>query len=211
MKLFAHSFGLVTGFVLLLTITPSWGQIATCSSPGCNPTVSDANANTGGGTAALILPTGSANTAFGDHALFSNSTGSDNTASGRGALRDNTDGQNNTASGASALQFNTSGDNNTAIGVHALDNNLTGSKNTAVGVEALAHNLGNKNVAIGFRAGIALMDGNNNVYLDNAGVANESQTMRLGDTQTRTFIVGITTANVNGATVEVDANGQLGI
>ena len=34
--------------------------------------------------------------------------------------------------------------------------------------------------------------------------------MRLGDTQTRTFIVGIATANVGGATVEIDTTtGQL--
>src|SRR5262245_36687579 len=166
---------LAGSLIMLLTITPSWGQ-PVCAAPGCNPTASDQHGNTGGGTEALIHVTGSGNTAFGDHALLSNSTGSDNTASGRGALESNIDGQNNTACGASALQFNTTGDNNTATGVHALNNNLTGSKNTAVGVDALVHNLGNKNVAIGFRAGSTLTDGNNNVYLDNVGVAEESQT-----------------------------------
>src|SRR5262249_21417172 len=39
----------------------------------------------------------------------------------------------------------------------------------------------------------------------------ESQTMRLGKAQVRTFIAGIVSANVNGATVEIDSNGQLGI
>ena len=43
---------LLAGLVLLLTITPSWGQ-PVCVAPGCNPTVSDANNNTAGGTGAL--------------------------------------------------------------------------------------------------------------------------------------------------------------
>jgi hypothetical protein len=34
--------------------------------------------------------------------------------------------------------------------------------------------------------------------------------MRLGDTQTRTFIAGIVTANVNGATVEIESRGGPG-
>ena len=35
--------------------------------------------------------------------------------------------------------------------------------------------------------------------------------MRLGDTQTRTFIAGINTAGVSGTAVVVNANGQLGV
>jgi hypothetical protein len=70
---------------------------------------------------------------------------------------------------------------------------------------------GNKNIGIGFNAGVSLNKGNNNIYLDNVGGGDESQTMRLGDTQARTFIAGIVTANVKGATVEINANGQLGI
>jgi hypothetical protein len=82
---------------------------------------------------------------------------------------------------------------------------------TAVGTNALLLSTGNKNIAIGFNAGTNLASGHNNVYIRNAGVAAESQTMRLGDSQTRTFIAGIVTAGVSGATVQVDANGQLGI
>jgi hypothetical protein len=241
---------LVAGLVLLLTITPSWGQ-PVCVAPGCNPTASDANKNTAGGTGALVNvdetinggldntafgfsalasttigdsntatgksvlqsnTTGSANTASGRHALTLNTTGNRNTASGRGALQSNTDGSNNTASGANALQSNTTGDDNTVSGFHALDNNLTGSRNTAVGVEALVHSLGDQNIAIGFGAGSTPANGSNNIYLANVGVADESQTMRLGDTQTRTFIVGIATTNVNGATVEINTTtGQLGV
>ncbi len=42
----------VAGLVLMLPITPSWGQ-PVCASPGCNPTLSDENFNTEGGTGAL--------------------------------------------------------------------------------------------------------------------------------------------------------------
>jgi Chaperone of endosialidase len=204
---------LALGLVLMLFITPSWAQTTPiCSSPGCNPTTSDLNGNTAGGTGALgTFVSGVANTAFGQNALQGNTTGNNNTATGTATLFENLTGSNNTASGFQALQSNTSGDHNTASGVNALFRNTAGSKNTAVGEAALRQSTGNKNIAVGFRAGESLTNGNNNIYLDNVGGSNESQTMRLGDTQTRTFIAGIVTANVSGATVEIDGNGQLGI
>jgi hypothetical protein len=52
MKAFARFSAMLTGLVLLLTSTPSWGQ-PTCSSPGCDPTASDLAGNTAGGTNAL--------------------------------------------------------------------------------------------------------------------------------------------------------------
>ncbi len=159
---------LVAGLVLLMHVTPSWGQLV-CASPGCNPTLSDLNHNTAGGTAALhsafVGPLGVgafANTAFGYDALFRNTigiantatgalglfsnTGSFNTATGVEALFSNTDGGGNTASGSSALTSNTSGSNNTASGASALLANATGNFNTAAGVEALRSNIdGQKN------------------------------------------------------------------
>jgi hypothetical protein len=209
---FARLVPVVTGLVMLLNITPSWGQTPVCVAPGCNPTVSDENGNTASGSGALVNnPTGSNNTASGSGALSGNTTGSTNTASGVNALTSNTTGSGNTASGVSVLSHNTAGNDNVATGENALLENLIGSKNTAIGTEALVRSTGNKNIAIGFRAGIQLITGHNNVYLDNRGSAVESQTMRLGDSQERTFIAGIVTADVNGATVEIDANGQLGI
>ena len=44
----------VASLVLMLQSTPSWGQ-PVCALPGCNPTVSDANGNSAGGTGALPL------------------------------------------------------------------------------------------------------------------------------------------------------------
>jgi hypothetical protein len=98
---------------------------------------------------------------------------------------------------------------NTASGSQALGFNTTGNKNTAFGIEALFNSIGNKNIAIGFKAGNTLTSGNNNIYLGNPGNGDESKTMRLGSVETSTFIAGIATAGVSGATVEIDANGQL--
>ena len=295
-KPFARSIAMVTGLVVLLTSTLSWGQTPVCASPGCNPTESDANFNTAGGTFALNAvtsgtdntafgrsalavtsggddntavgarallfnngnfntsvgssalfsnTTGGSNTAIGANALFDNTTGFFNTASGASALANNTLGVSNTASGVSALLGNTTGTNNTASGVSALANNTTGffntasgvnallgnttgTENTASGVSALSHNVtgfgntavgrsalanstGNKNIAIGFQAGTTLTSGHNNIFIGNQGAGAESQTIRVGTAQTRTFIAGINVAGVSGATVVVDGNGQLGV
>ena len=211
MKPLARLFAIATGLALMLHSTPSWGQ-PVCASPGCNPTTSDASNNTAGGTSSLgSLSAGTENTAFGRSALVSNTTGTGNTASGANALAENTTGIGNTASGNAALRRNTAGIANTASGQAALFFNTTGRMNTAVGQAALRQSTGSNNIAIGFNAGATLTNGNYNIYLENFGGGDESQTMRLGGIQTRTFIAGIVTANVNGATVEIDANGQLGI
>jgi endosialidase-like protein len=168
--------------------------------------------NTAAGVSALHdNTTGNRNTATGFAALSSNTTASDNTATGTSALGDNTSGGNNTASGSGALSLNTTGSFNTASGAHALSSNITGIKNTAVGYQALADSTGSRNIAIGYQAGADLATGNNNIYIGHAGAANESLTMRLGSNQTRSFIAGIAGTNVNGTTVMIDGNGQLGV
>jgi trimeric autotransporter adhesin len=135
-----------------------------------NPTASDSNANTAGGTNALIMTagryntgfgyealrhdtTGQENTAIGIDALYANTTGNENTAIGSGALESNTTGYHNTASGVNALTGNTEGIENTASGHGALFYNTTGAHNTASGVNALYVNTtGNYNTANGFEA-----------------------------------------------------------
>jgi len=159
MKRLALLFAMVIGLTLMLNDPSSGGPPplpATCSFPGCNPTVSDANGNTAGGTGALVnvdetpITGGRSNTALGDHALTTNTTGESNTGTGTSALRDNVTGSFNTANGAFALQHNTLGELNTATGVNALGANTTGSGNTAIGVAALGINLiGDDNTALG--------------------------------------------------------------
>jgi len=233
MKPLPRFVAIVAPLVLLLHNTPSWGQ-PVCALPGCNPTTSNTNQNTAGGTGSLIsvvsgaaggfnntafgahvldsTTTGSANTAIGVDALGNNTTGSFNTASGISALLGNTTGQRNTAIGTSALFANSTGSLNTATGNLALFMNNTGTKNTAVGSEALNNSTGNKNIGIGYQAGTNLASGHNNIYIGSAGGgSSESQTIRVGTAQSQTFIAGINTAVVSGATVVVNGNGQLGI
>ena len=168
--------------------------------------------NTASGSEALLFnSTGSNNTASGDHALFHNTMGINNTASGFNALFSNTNGRTNTAIGIQALFSNDTGGRNTAVGGGTLLANASGSKNTAVGVAALQQALGTRNVAIGFQAGITLVNGNNNIYIGNQGNGDEFQTIRIGTAQGQTFIAGINTATVSDAQVMVDTStGQLG-
>jgi hypothetical protein len=203
--------------------TASGVEALSSNTTGDNNTASGVNAlfnntdgsdNTASGRSALLSnTTGSSNTASGRNALSSNTTGDNNTASGRSALESNTTGFNNTASGVEALFSNKTGFHNTASGRNALFNNTTGFDNTASGGGALFRNtIGSGNIAIGVAAGSSLTTGNNNIAIDNFGVADESNTIRIGDSQTRTFIAGIrgvTTATA-AIPVLVGTDGQLG-
>jgi Chaperone of endosialidase len=157
--------------------------------------------------------TGQFNTAIGAGTLLAN-TADQNTATGAGALLSNTTGSNNTVNGAFALFNNTEGDFNTANGVQALFNNTTGQGNTANGFEALINNTtGAVNIALGRNAGSNLTTGNFNIDIGNIGVADESNTVRIGAGQTRTFIAGIrgkTTGIADAVSVLIDSAGQLG-
>jgi hypothetical protein len=188
--------------------------------------------NTAIGVSALTSnATGSFNTASGAFTLSINTTGHKNTATGAGALNSNTIGFNNTANGDSTLVGNITASNNTANGVSALSQNTTGNSNTADGFEALFHNTdgelntatgfhalfnnatGNRNIAFGFSAGSNLTTGSNNIDIGNVGVADESNTTRIGSGQSRTFIAGIRgrmTGNANAIPVLIDSAGQLG-
>jgi hypothetical protein len=177
--------------------------------------------NTAVGFSSLKRNNGTLNTAIGVNALTSNTGGYSNTATGVNALYSNTMGWQNTANGLYAL-FSNTGINNTAIGAWALTANTTGSTNTAVGYGALHDNttgggntlIGNGNTALGNFAGAALTTGDNNIDIGNnvLGVAGESNTIRIGNTDiTDTFISGISGTTVaSGAAVLVDSSGHLG-
>jgi hypothetical protein len=174
----------IAGGILLLGSGLSWAGPP-------NPTASDANGNTAGGTSALINnTTGENNTAFGLAALGPNTTGNNNTASGSQALVTNTTGNNNTASGFQALLFNTTGVDNAASGTGALANNTDGNGNTASGAGALFHNtMGSDNTAIGFGAGPSNTTGHRNTFIGfdadaNAGVYTNGTALGNGATLT---------------------------
>jgi hypothetical protein len=161
----------------------------------------------------LANTTGEGNTASGYRTLASNTTGALNTAGGSDALLTNTTGGANTAHGYFALEGN-NGDFNIASGAFTLQRNITGNNNTAVGVSALVHSQGSGNIAVGKDSGKNLTGGDNNIYLGHPGVANESDTLRLGDTavHTRAFIAGVFGTGVaKGKVVHIASDGELGV
>jgi trimeric autotransporter adhesin len=181
-----------------------------------------------GANALFSNTTGSYDTADGYQALYSNTVARFNTASGYQALYSNTNGEFNVADGYQALFANTTGGDNIGIGYQALDNNMdgvnniavgyaalfsnvSGFENTALGVGALGNSTGSDNIAIGYNAGQQIT-GNNEILIGNsAGVSGESNTLRLGSGQTKTFISGINgVTSASGIPVYINSFGQLG-
>ncbi len=139
--------------------------------------------------AGAAVTTGHRNSLFGRSAGSKTTTGAYNTAMGMEGLFSNTTGSHNTSSGFQALYFNTVGARNTVSGALALKNGTTGSYNTAFGYGALnATTTGIRNTALGYLAG-ANTTGSNNVYIAHVGAA-ESDTIRIGTSQTVTHLVG---------------------
>jgi len=165
-----------------------------------------------GSDACLANTIGGANTGVGSFALVSNTNGTANTAVGASSMSSNVNGAGDTALGGSSLALNTSGSNNTALGFDALFGNSTGGNNTAVGSNALVGvSTGSNNIGVGLSAGKFITSGSNNIDIGNIGPGNESNTIRIGNTQTATFLAGVNGATAtSGVAVFVDANGQLG-
>ncbi len=136
-------------------------------------------------------------------------TGNFNSGFGRFALSSNTSGDGNTAIGASALKVSTAGGSNTAVGHRSMEANTTGSLNVAIGTSALINNNGVANIAIGNNAGFNITTGVNNIAIGNPGQANESDTIRIGTNQSRTFVAGLI-GIITGNTVVVGNGGQIG-
>jgi hypothetical protein len=144
---------------------------------------------------------GSYNAASGAYALYENTSGTGNTANGDGALYDNKGGFYNTASGYNALVVNSSGSDNTASGANALVGNTSGTGNTAIGMFALNNNTnGSYNIALGYQAGGNITSGNSNIDIGNAGLATDTNIIRIGTNQTTTYIAGTVNGNGGGLT-----------
>jgi hypothetical protein len=172
------------------------------------------NFNAAFGASALIVNTsGVDNTASGAFALFKNTTGKENTAHGSRALAANTFGDFNTASGSRALSANEVGEANTAIGAQALSANTNGNFNVAIGRFALEKNIsGTENIALGASAGSGVINGRHNIHIGNSGI-DESDTIRIGFLQKKTFVAGIrgrATSLADAVSVVIDSKGQLG-
>jgi hypothetical protein len=153
------------------------------------------------------------NTGLGSGALASN-TSYENTALGSGALNSAVTGPANVAVGYQTMGFNTAGSFNVAIGMTALRGNLDGGNNTIVGATA-ARNMpsGNFNVVIGSGAGSAYVGSESqNILIASAGVAGESNTLRIGDSATAAYLGGVANQTITGGgAVVISSDGQLGI
>jgi len=170
------------------------------------------NSDTGLGYNSLLsCTTGSGNTALGAFSQNDTTNGSANTSVGAGSLTSNTGGGGNVALGAGAMSFNTIGGNNVAVGLNALLQLSTTDFNTAVGTNALVNTTGTKNIGIGLSAGSNITTGSNNIDIDNQAPGNESNTIRIGKTQTAAYLAGVSGVTVaSGVQVYIDSNGQLG-
>lgn len=194
------------------------GNFGTAVGAGALQQNTTGNANTGIGHAALEnSTTGGNNSAVGNDAMFHSVSGINNTAIGAEAMRGTLDpgqnlGSSNTAAGFRALQGITSAFGNVAVGREALQGHKDGSDNTAVGRQALKANVsGNNNIAVGVGAGATLITGDGNIYIGNAGLDPESNKIRIGTSQTATFVAGINGTTVGTSSpVLVNASGQLG-
>lgn len=154
--------------------------------------------------------TGNFNTATGQGALFSNTTGSSNTANGSNTLNTATTGSANTAIGDGTMFRNTTGGSNTATGKSALHDNTIGSQNTATGYFALSQNTtGTNNIALGYNAGSNLTTGSGNIAIGHVGVAGEVNIIRIGTSQTDTFLTGIIHGDGSGLTGIAPAAGSV--
>jgi len=154
------------------------------------------------------------NTACGTGTLEHNTTGTNDSAFGTIALQFNTTGFRNSAFGKAALFSNTYGSENTASGEGVLYNNNGGSTNTADGYLALFRNTtGSANIGLGVNAGNNIIAGSNNIEIGSAGTSDESNTIRIGTKQQKTFIAGTfgQMVNSNGLPVLVDNTGKLGV
>jgi hypothetical protein len=115
-------------------------------------------------------------------------------------------GSENTAIGYQALQI-TTGSGNTGVGHQALFDNRTGFNNTAIGDDALnllgVYNAagGSNNIALGYLAGSGLIaNESGNIDIGNQGVQLENNTIRIGSSQTATYLAGVINGNGGGLT-----------
>jgi hypothetical protein len=208
----AGSIGLAGNLDLPSTASASVGVLTTGGKPflhnfGTDNTFVGANA----GNTTL---TGTNNSAFGYNALRAATTGYLNSAFGYHALRANTTGYMNSALGMGALGANTTGMSNSAFGNSALSSITTGDSNAAFGAGTLwQFSSGYGNTVVGTGAGSALASGSENIYIGNAttGSGDESNTIRIGTTQTATYIAGIYgQTSGSGIAVSVNNLGKLG-
>lgn len=153
--------------------------------------------NITGGGSGLIGVTDSVSTLLGDSAGTSITTATGSTIVGLNAGTAITTSSENTLFGQGTGKVLSGGVSNFFAGYQSGLNIITGSNN----------------LILGHKAGLAMVGvESNNIILKSPGVIGDSQTTRIGDTQTSCFISGIHSVTPSGATqrVIIDSSGELG-
>lgn len=174
--------------------------------------ISTASNNVGVGNATLFAASGCCNTAVGSRALEAVTSAIVNVAVGTEALLSTSVGGGNVAVGGYALRLAT-GDGNAALGAYTLDSLVTGAFNAGFGAGALGDlTSGSNNVAVGYGAGGVVTNGSGNIYVGApADAASESNTTRIGTTQTSAYLAGVSgQTSASGVQVLVNGAGKLG-
>ena len=163
------------------------------------------------GQSAMRNATGTSNVVLGTVAMQMNN-GDNNVAMGNASMGNAVGSSLNIAIGSNAMLRSTGAAYNVAIGFSALRVG-TGANNVAIGTNALTNSVsGINNIAIGNSAGSALnAGGSNDIYIGHAGVAGESNAIRVGTSQTTAYIAGIFSATTGAgyAPVYVNSSNQL--
>ena len=148
------------------------------------------------------------------------SDGQNNVGLGNGALFGaSASGANQNAALGNGAGANVAGSDNVFVGINA-GNNMTGSENVCLGAFSSGTCSGNWNILIGSNSGSALAGTEtSNIYVNNNGVAAESNTLRIGKATgsgsnqdlAAAFICGINAVNVGSVASVVSISGdQLG-
>ncbi len=219
----------------IITVTDNPGtNTLTISSSGGSGGVSSITGNTGPAqTGAINLITanstpifaGSGGTITVNFALTSNlligsngniTVGTNNVGLGNLSLNAVQDGVGNTCIGSESGQVITSANYNSSCGWSSLRSLQSGTQNCAFGVNSLYFlQFGNSNICLGTNSGSSYTTTeSNNICIGDslAGLIGESSVMRLGNTQTSTYIAGIagvSVSNLNMVTINT-SNGQMG-
>ena len=197
-----------TGTVAELNLVQTFTQVIQTSQNGDT-------SNTGFGTGALNVNTGSYNSAFGYYAGGANTTGGGNSFFGLDAGYSNTTGNYNSFFGLEAGYYNTTGGGNSFFGLASGYYNTTGGGNSFFGFEAGYYNTtGGYNsffgqsagmnfndttgavdnlVLIGYNAGSAYTGAERNDIILGAnvsGTAGESNVTRIANSSTTNYYLG---------------------
>jgi hypothetical protein len=162
------------------------------------------------GKDALLVSTGSFNTAIGRSAGSATTSGVNNFFGGVNAGGTNSTGNYNTAVGgldsgnSAVLGLNTTGSNNTAFGSAALYSNTTASNSTAIGYTAGYTATGAGNTFVGYGAGYGVTTGAGNTFVGPATAT--GQAGFLVTTGSKNTILGGYTGNQGSLDIRTASN-----